>query len=92
MRNVIDDRSGATIICCASTPYIACGSSIDGTASGSIMNIVMPAGELPRVVKGLNLSKLERRSGLRRFSVPRLGACGLTYSKCVKPGPYFGGA
>jgi len=37
----------------------------------------MPAGALPRIVKVLNLSKLLRRSGLRSWSVPPLGATGL---------------
>ena len=77
-RNDTDDRSGATYIDSANTPYIASGSSIDRIASGSSMNIDSPAGATPRVVYGLNLSKLERRSGLRKFSVPPLGACGLT--------------
>ena len=40
-----------------------------------------PAGALPRTVKGLNLSKLVRRSGLRSRSVPFFGAAGSTYSK-----------
>ena len=83
-------RSGATRIASASRPYIVAGSSPDITASGSNMKIIIPAGELPRVVNGLNLSKLLRRSGLRRYSVPPLGASGSTYSKCENPAGYLG--
>ena len=75
---LIDDLSGATAIASASSPYIVCNSSLPNTVSDSNMKIPTPAGALPRVVKGLNLSKLERRSGLRRLIVPPLGASGFT--------------
>jgi hypothetical protein len=65
-RKLIDDLSGATAMSSASSPYIVCSSSPDRIASDSIMKMLKPAGALPRVVKGLNLSKLDRRSGLRR--------------------------
>ena len=77
----MDDLSFATKISCANRPYIVMGSSADKVAKDSIMNKEMPAGALPLVVKGLNLSKLLRRSGLRRYRVPPLGAWELTYSK-----------
>jgi len=62
----------------ASSPYIVDSSSPDMMASVSNMKIITPAGELPLTVNGLNLSKLVRRSGLRRYSVPPLGASGFT--------------
>ena len=74
----------------ATTPYIVCGSSPERMASVSKVRITSPPGELPRVVNGLYLSKLVRRSGFFRRSVPPLGAAGSAYSKCVKSGPYFG--
>ena len=43
-------------------------------ARPSTIQISTPAGALPRVVQGLNLSKLVRRSGLRSRSVPPRGA------------------
>ncbi len=57
---------------------MVCSSSLPSTASDSNMKMLMPAGALPFTVKGLNLSKLERRSGLRRLIVPPLGALGST--------------
>ena len=75
---LIDDLSGATAMSSASSPYMVCNSSPDSTASDSNMKTLMPAGALPLVVNGLNLSKLERRSGLRRLMVPPRGASGLT--------------
>ncbi len=77
-RKLIDDLSGATAIASASRPYMVCGSSLPSTVSDSNMKMLRPAGALPLVVKGLNLSKLERRSGLRRLIVPPLGASGST--------------
>ena len=41
------------------------------------MKMRIAAGATPLTVYGFHLSKLERRSGLLRFSVPPLGACGL---------------
>ncbi len=75
---LIEDLSGATAMASASRPYMVCNSSLPSTVSDSNMKMPSPAGELPLVVKGLNLSKLERRSGLRRLIVPPLGASGLT--------------
>ena len=78
-RNVIDDLSGATSISSATRPYIVPGSSPERTASDlEHEESTRPAGELPLSVNGLNLSKLVRRSGLLRWSVPPLGASGLT--------------
>jgi hypothetical protein len=57
---------------------MVCSSSLPSTVSDSNMKMPMPAGEFPLVVNGLNLSKLERRSGLRRLIVPPFGASGLT--------------
>jgi hypothetical protein len=91
MRKLTEEKSGSTWIASASSAYIVAGSSCDMCARPSTIHTRMPAGALPRVVHGLNLSKLVRRSGLRSRSVPPLGASGFTYSKCVKPGPYFGG-
>ena len=90
MRKLTAEKSGATNIASASSPYIVEGSSCPRCARPSTIQIMMPAGELPRTVQGLNLSKLVRRSGFFSLMVPPLGASGLTYSKCVNSGPYFG--
>src|SRR5512139_119471 len=90
MRNATDEKSGATNIDSASSAYIVDGSSADRCARPSSIQIATPAGALPRVVNGLNLSKLVRRSGLRSRSVLPRGASGLTYSKCVNPSGYLG--
>ena len=84
-------KSGATQMASASRPYMVDGSSCARWARPSTIQYTTPPGELPRVVQGLNLSKLVRRSGFFRRNVPPLGASGFTYSKCVKSGPYLGG-
>ena len=89
-RKLTDDLSGATRIDSASSPYMVCGSSPDITASVSNMKSITPVGAAPRGVKGLNLSKLVRRSGLRSTSVPPLGAFGFTQSRFAKPRGYLG--
>ena len=66
------------------------GSSADGIASVSIMKMVKPAGDWPLIVNGLNLSKLLRRSGFARYSVPPFFACGSANSKWSKPAGYLG--
>ncbi len=71
-------KSCSTCISCASSPYMAMGSSCPRWASDSTIQISTPAGAMPRVVQGLYLSKLLRRSGLRSLSVPPRGAFGLT--------------
>ena len=45
------------------------------------MKIETPAGAEPRIVNGLYLSKLLRRSGLLRYRVPPFFAAGSTHSK-----------
>src|SRR6185295_18952351 len=65
MRKVADRPSAATLMSSASRPYTVAGSSqLDVPSDSNIM--ATAAGEVPLRVKGLNLSKLLRRSGLAR--------------------------
>ena len=75
---VTADRSGSTHSASATRPYMDMGSSCDRWHRPSTIQISTPAGALPRVVQGLYLSKLLRRSGLRRRIVPPTGARGCT--------------
>ncbi len=78
MRKVIDDLSGATSISSATIPYSVPGSSPERMASDSNISVDRPAGDCPLIVNGLNLSKLDRRSGFCSCSVPPFGASGFT--------------
>ena len=54
------------------------GSSPERTPRVSNIGIVSPAGDCPLIVYGLYLSKLVRRSGFCKNSIPPLGASGFT--------------
>ena len=69
MRKLTLPKSGATWMASASSPYIDSGSSCDRWPSPETIQISTPAGALPRLVQGLYLSKLERRSGFLSLSV-----------------------
>ena len=72
-RKLIDDLSGATASPRRAGRTSSAARRRDSTASDSNMKMPRPAGALPLVVKGLNLSKLVRRSGLRRLMRAALG-------------------
>ncbi len=89
MWKVVEKPSGATSMSSASRQYaLATSSELPVVRLSNISP--SPGAGLPRSVNGLNLSKLVRRFGFARTSVPSRGASGFTYSKCLKSAGYLG--